>query len=223
LTAEAVFHNSVVGGNTAGGGLGDSCFTYDAGFGLGTFTSLGHNLEDGDACNLHAVGDLVNTDPLLAPLGNYGGPTQTHALLAGSPAVDAGGMVAPAGDQRGMPRPQGPAPDIGAFEAQAMYVQAIGLQALTLPGGGYLVFAGVRIRGQEGGPVRQAMVDAAWTLPDGSVRYQQQIANALGLARFRVLSLQSGTYQLCVDGVARDGYAYDPDQNFETCDTIQVP
>jgi hypothetical protein len=56
-------------------------------------------------------------NPGLAPLGDYGGPTQTIALLPGSPAIDAGtsGPGIPATDQRGEPRHG--APDIGAFES----------------------------------------------------------------------------------------------------------
>jgi parallel beta-helix repeat protein len=81
------------------------------------FVSLGHNLfTDTPAVPLDAT-DLVNTDPRLGPLANNGGLTLTCALLPGSPAIDAG--VAIPGvttDQRGVPRPQGHAPDIGAFE-----------------------------------------------------------------------------------------------------------
>jgi CSLREA domain-containing protein len=56
-------------------------------------------------------------DPKLAPLANYGGPTQTHRLLAGSPAIDAASAAdCPATDQRGVPRPQGAGCDIGSFE-----------------------------------------------------------------------------------------------------------
>jgi hypothetical protein len=58
-------------------------------------------------------------DPLLAPLADNGGPTATHALTAGSPAIDAGSnTLSLAVDQRGSgyPREQGSAPDIGAFE-----------------------------------------------------------------------------------------------------------
>ncbi|GAC1658626.1 MAG: hypothetical protein NVS9B1_18930 [Candidatus Dormibacteraceae bacterium] len=81
-------------------------------------TSQGHNLDTGNSCGLAAPGDLVNTNPLLGTLGNYGGPTQTLPLLVGSPAIDAGDNVGcPASDQRGVTRPQGPACDIGAFEA----------------------------------------------------------------------------------------------------------
>ena len=77
---------------------------------------LGHNLDD-DTCNLTEPTDLPNTDPMLGPLKNNGGPTETHALLPGSPAIDAGDdRVTPPTDQRGEPRPQGAASDIGAYE-----------------------------------------------------------------------------------------------------------
>jgi hypothetical protein len=57
-------------------------------------------------------------NPLLAPLGNHGGPTQTTALLPGSPAIDHGANPASlTTDQRGDPRVVGTAPDIGAFES----------------------------------------------------------------------------------------------------------
>lgn len=82
----------------------------------GPVESAGHNIESRDECNFKAAGDKVNTDPLLGPLADNGGPTQTMALLAGSPAIDAAGAPCPATDQRGVSRPQGPTCDIGAFE-----------------------------------------------------------------------------------------------------------
>jgi len=52
-------------------------------------------------------------------LANNGGPTFTHALEAGSPAIDAAnGAVCPAADQRGVARPQGAGCDIGSVEAE---------------------------------------------------------------------------------------------------------
>jgi CSLREA domain-containing protein len=79
--------------------------------------------------------DVVGTSaspiaPKLALLGNNGGPTPTSALLAGSPALDAGSPAAPgsgngaceAADQRGTPRPGGVRCDIGAFEATSACV-----------------------------------------------------------------------------------------------------
>ena len=70
--------------------------------------------------------DLIGGDPKLAPLGNYGGPTQTMAALAGSPAIGAGSValaVGPDGkpltaDQRGLPRFINGRVDIGAYEVQ---------------------------------------------------------------------------------------------------------
>ena len=57
----------------------------------GTVTSLGYNLSSDDGGGyLTGPGDQINTDPLLGPLQDNGGPTFTHALLPGSPAIDAG-------------------------------------------------------------------------------------------------------------------------------------
>ncbi len=54
---------------------------------------------------------------MLAPLGNYGGPTQTYIPLPGSPAIDQGDdMNCPLIDQRGFHRPIGLHCDIGAVE-----------------------------------------------------------------------------------------------------------
>jgi hypothetical protein len=76
----------------------------------------GANLESGTGCHLR-TSDMSGTDPLLAPLANNGGPTQTRALLPGSPAVDKyTGADCPSLDQRAYKRPAGSACDIGAFE-----------------------------------------------------------------------------------------------------------
>ncbi len=62
--------------------------------------------------------NLFGVDPLLTPLGNFGGPTMTHALLPGSPALARGSNPRnlPT-DQRGSPRFAGTGVDIGAFES----------------------------------------------------------------------------------------------------------
>ncbi len=61
--------------------------------------------------------NIINTDPLLDTLGNNGGNTQTILLQVGSSAIDTGNnSTCATTDQRGIPRPQGVACDIGAFE-----------------------------------------------------------------------------------------------------------
>ncbi len=103
--------NSILAGPTAGAG-GD-CY--------GGVTSLGHNLASDNSCGLSGSGDLNNTNPLLGPLADDGGPTETHPLLSGSPAIDAVPLAscAVSTDQRGVARPQGSACDIGAYELVA--------------------------------------------------------------------------------------------------------
>ncbi len=98
---------------------------------LGAVVSHGHNLLSITSGTTGITGgmngDIVNPTPLLSALGSYGGPTQTVALLPGSPAIDAGddtvcATTGPTGvnnkDQRGITRPVGAHCDIGAFESQ---------------------------------------------------------------------------------------------------------
>jgi hypothetical protein len=77
---------------------------------LGTLTSLGNNLDsDGTSGFTNSInGDIAGTsgspvNALLGPLTQNGGPTQTHALLPGSPAIDKGGAGVST-DQRGQAR-----------------------------------------------------------------------------------------------------------------------
>ncbi len=81
----------------------------------GAVTSLGNNLDSDGTAALNQSSDLSGVDPLLQPLANNGGLTQTHAISSNSVAVDAGSTAAaPTLDQRGFARDQ--AADIGAFE-----------------------------------------------------------------------------------------------------------
>ena len=120
-----VLHNTLIGGNFNGatGTARDDVFgRLDPGgdynlIGDGTdMTGLSHGV------NGNQVGSADSPiDPLLGPLQNNGGPTLTHALLPGSPAIDAGNNAyATDWDQRGpgFPRVSGPHIDIGAFEFQ---------------------------------------------------------------------------------------------------------
>jgi len=109
------------------GALGENLYN-----GFGTVISLGYNLSSDAAGGLlTAIGDQINTDPMLGPLQDNGGPTFTHAPLTGSPAIDAGkNFTAETTDQRGAGFVRtfddasianangGDATDIGAFEVQ---------------------------------------------------------------------------------------------------------
>ncbi len=80
-------------------------------------TSNGHNIcsDNTMATSLNNTGDMNNTNPMLDVLANNGGSTQTHALLCGSPAINAGTSAgAPINDQRDSARVGNV--DIGAFE-----------------------------------------------------------------------------------------------------------
>jgi hypothetical protein len=92
--------------------------------------SGGFNIDDGTSCGLFQPTDLSTTDPGLdAALAANGGPTPTHALLPGSPAIDRGNGFGEGVDQRGLPRPSdfleipnvpgGDGSDVGAVELQA--------------------------------------------------------------------------------------------------------
>jgi hypothetical protein len=91
---------------------------------FGTVTSDGYNVSSDDGGGyLNAPGDQINTDPLLGPLQDNGGPTLTRALLSGSPAIDAGdpNFVGPPDyDQRGpgYDRVRNGRIDVGSFEVQ---------------------------------------------------------------------------------------------------------
>ncbi len=117
-------NGTAIGGiQTTGGRLVNTLLATNAPGGncSGPITDGGHNLSSDASCAFTSVGSLNNTDPLLGPLANNGGPMLTMALLPGSPAIDAGdGAAAPKTDQRGFPRPAGLASDIGAFEYGSM-------------------------------------------------------------------------------------------------------
>jgi hypothetical protein len=100
--------------------------------------SLGFNLESLDQCGFHAGGDQVNKNPLLGPLQANGGPTQTMAPAANSPAVDQGAASGLTADQRGVVRPidfpsipnsaaaGADGSDVGAFELQPSNAFSLG-------------------------------------------------------------------------------------------------
>lgn len=101
--------NSIMAFNTASG-PNDDC--------EGAMTSGGGNIvRDSDGCTGLIAGDVTGVDPMLGPLQNNGGRTETRALLALSPALNTGGATAcELLDQRTLARPQDTGCDIGSFE-----------------------------------------------------------------------------------------------------------
>lgn len=94
----------------ANSGSGGDCFNNG-----GTINDNGYNIVADNSC-----GFVGGSDPLLGPLQDNGGETLTHALLDGSPAIDAGDSPLTS-DQRGIIRPQGAFDDIGSFEQLFTY------------------------------------------------------------------------------------------------------
>jgi hypothetical protein len=110
-TTGPTLQNSIVANNTWGGNCN------------GNVTSHGYNMSSDSTCNFNGPGDQKSINPNLGNLQNNGGPTQTMALLLGSPAMNAGN---PGGctdgfghrltiDQRGHPRPSIGRCDMGAY------------------------------------------------------------------------------------------------------------
>ena len=125
IAGTVTLSNTLLAENTDRDGTAEDCG--------GALISLGYNLiqvTTGCALSGNAGLDVVGVDPQLGPLADNGGPTATHALLPGSPAIDAGtppepplgALACAASDQRGVARPQDgdgdgvPICDIGAFE-----------------------------------------------------------------------------------------------------------
>jgi predicted outer membrane repeat protein len=123
-------NNTLLAGNTAGAAgneiyqnsgtisdsrnlLGDSAETSAA-----AFTNFSPDVSDIVATS-NGTKPTALSAMLVTTLGNYGGATQTLPLLPGSPAINSALFInGITTDQRGVPRPQGSAPDIGAFESQ---------------------------------------------------------------------------------------------------------
>ena len=118
--------SSIVAGNKAGTAFSDIDGTVVTAGSTNNLVGTSQGLTgitNGTAGNLiGAPGNEIN--PFVGPLQNNGGPTPTHALLAGSKAINAGISIAGVTtDQRGFARITGPAPDIGAFETNARWLQ----------------------------------------------------------------------------------------------------
>ncbi|MFN8382105.1 MAG: choice-of-anchor Q domain-containing protein [Anaerolineales bacterium] len=131
--------NTIVARN---GGITDCYNDYPYG---GVIISLGYNLI-GRGCGFTATtGDIIGSSanpviPLLTSLQDNGGATQTHALMSGSPAINAGNPAIPgsggdaclATDQRGISRPVNTRCDIGAYEGSVPFTTIMSINTYTV-------------------------------------------------------------------------------------------
>ena len=114
--------NTIVAGNTASNGADI----------YGLVSAGDYDLVQNPAgATLTGSHNITGQPALLGPLASNGGPTPTRALLAGSPAIDAGRTTLTT-DQRGVARPQGAADDIGAFELGPIYSPTLSIQSIPL-------------------------------------------------------------------------------------------
>ena len=230
LSTDVQITNSIIAANTAGVG-GANCDSEVTG--TNAILSAGHNLSDDPAsansCALTAAGDLVGVAPLLGPLADNGGATQTEALMAGSPAIDAGD---PAGctdlvgnpissDQRGVVRPQPPAGgcDIGAYERA---VPAVATGPATVAGSAVLLTATVSDPDPRAGTVSfQYGPTTAYGTTSGS----QALAGSTTAQPFTatVSGLAAGTYHYRATASAPDGQSDGSDGVFTVPAAVSVP
>lgn len=116
----AIINNSIIALNTDKGGEAPNM--------SGIIISNDYNLigdEIGYAITGTTDNNIITADPMILPLADNGGVTQTHALIKESPAVDSGGVSTVNTDQRGHNRPSGSDSDIGAFEFYFVEVSSL--------------------------------------------------------------------------------------------------
>ena len=202
--------NTILAGNTAGTGP-------DAYSPHGDIKSRGHNLIGNNDFNFTPEAtDLVGSpgtpiDPLIGPLQDHGGPTVTHALLPGSPAIDAGENVGiPLTDQRGVARPQDgnkdglAVTDIGAFEVVVNDVAPQLGRVTSVHFADFMDISGLTLNGdalQSGNVLRLTPPDGPRA---GSVFFTQPVrvdADTSFGARFQFCISESGGLSGGADGI----------------------
>ena len=160
-------------------------------------TDGGNNIEftavagHGNTCGFSpANGSLPNADPRLGSLASNGGPTQTHALLQGSPAFDAANPAyCPVADQRGAARVG--TCDIGSYESQLRQSTATLVETTASPGEGVVSFAATVQAASGGGTPTGAVV-----FKDGATTLATQSLDGAGVATYTTSALMGGPHTL---------------------------
>jgi hypothetical protein len=235
--SSAIAQNSILAGNTDSNQQPSDC--------SGSLASVGYNLignPGGCTISGDATGDLSNVEPLLGPLQDNGGPTLTHALLPGSPAIDAGNPATPGSggtaceaiDQRGAARPE---------DGNRDGLARCDMGALEVPPGTLPVQVDIKpgdstnpINLQSQGVIPVAIISSstfdATMMDPASVRFgpgearstssRLEEVNGDGLPdlimhfRTQQAGIQPGDTQACLTGQTRSGTP------IQGCDTIRV-
>jgi CSLREA domain-containing protein len=182
--SDFVLQNATVAGNHGGSGTGitaggtstfrNSILANNVGgdCSLASAATSNNSIASDSTCGLQGPGDML-ANPGLGVLRNNGGPTDTRAIGATSPARDAGGAQCQATDQRGVARPAG-ACDIGAYEYRPTRLTVV--KRVVNDEGGTQAPGDFTIHVRAGG------TDAATPLP--------------GLATGRTYTVAPGTYTI---------------------------
>lgn len=181
--------NSIVANNNGGNNF------YNVRTGI--FTSQGYNLSN-NWNGLTTVASDLTGDPKLGDLSDNGGPTQTHALLDGSPAIDTGNNTVCAADpvngkdQRGVTRPQGTVCDIGAYE---YYVDTDfpSVSSITLADENPTVAASVNFTVTFSEPVANNVDTGDFTLTTAGGLSGASITGVSGTGSVRTVTVNRGT------------------------------
>lgn len=208
----ATLGNTIVADNVSH--APDQSATFADNCSVGTVSSQGHNLSSSSDCGLTGAGDRQGVDPLLGPLAANGGPTDTAAPLAGSPAADSGADC-PSLDQRGVSRPRGGACEIGAYELAAPVV--------ATSAAGSVALASAVLAGTLNPSLRDTSFRFEWgtTTAYGSMTSLQWAGAGSGTISVSALvgGLRPGTtYHFRLVATNADGTAAGADQTFTTLD-----
>lgn len=177
--------------------------------GSGAVVSNGYNMlsnpNGGPALGGDSASNLLGVTPLLGPLADNGGPTQTRALLACSPGINAGATTGGGSfDQRGQARLRNGARDIGAYESDLTPCLTIGDASANEGnlGATSLVFP-VTLSGRSTMPV-----SVAYTFADGTASFADGDYAAAG----GTLTLPPGTTSSSVNFLVLGDQRFEPDE-----------
>jgi len=198
---------------------------------FGNVIDVGHNISSDSSCNFTANTSFNNTDPKLSALDDFGGPTRTIALLAGSPALDAADPVTgPPTGQRGVVRPFGSGCDIGAFESAPPYsvrgrLVASALSGVTVSAGGQSVPAasnGVYILNGLANGTYSVVPSAADKVFSPRSQTVNVITDVVGVD-FLALRTNGLVALQITEQLFRIIFAGAPEENYELLSTRQLP